>query len=288
MNLILLKKLFLKDKTVSGCSTLTLVYYDNAVQRFINYVGDIDVSDLCYPLIQDYIISLQMNDSINSISVQTYTRGLRCFVSWLVKNDYADVSLYIKFKLPKASRPVINVLTEEEQKRLLNCFDLNTVLGLRNYIICSLMFSSGLRRAEVVSLRSDCVFDDYIIVTGKGDKQRFVPIVASLSVLLRRYMDLCGENEYVFLKDDGSPVSATTVKDMFIRLKRLSDIPRLHPHLLRHTFATVYYENGGDIHNLMDILGHTTVNMTEKYMHLSRKTMCRDFVQLNPLSSLFV
>ena len=140
MYLQTLKEFYLKIKTASGVSPLTYTYYDKTASMFIDFVGDIDSTALTYDHITDYLQYLRKIPTINSVSIQTYARGARCFVSWLAKNDYCDISLFIKFKLPKAEKPVINVLTEEEQKRLFSCFDLNDTLGLRNFIMCSLMF----------------------------------------------------------------------------------------------------------------------------------------------------
>lgn len=276
-----LLELYLLDKSAAGVSPLTITYYRTSVDKFRSFVGNIPVSALSLLQIKRYILFLQSQD-INSVSVRTYARGLRVFVSWLVENDFAPEELFIKFKLPKCEKPVINVLSDEEQKRLFSCFDLDETLGLRNYIICMLAFGSGLRRAEIVNLRTENIFRDFVIVQGKGSKERVVPITKEVYALIRRYIAITRRHEYLLLQADGKPITISTVKNLFARLKKKSEIPRLHAHLLRHTFATLYYENGGDIHNLSDVLGHSSLAMTEKYMHLSRLTVLRDFDRLSP------
>lgn len=278
-----LLEMFLLDKTAAGVSPLTIDYYRASVYKFVRFAGNISVGDLSLLMIKQFILCLQSQD-INSVSVRSYARGFRVFVSWLVENDYVPEELFLKFKLPKSEKPVINVLTDEEQKRLFDCFNLETTLGQRDYIICMLAFGSGLRRAEIVGLRLENVFSDFVIVRGKGAKERIVPITKEMHDLIRLYVSrVCiVDREYLLLQDDGRPITICTVKDLFARLKKKSDIPRLHAHLLRHTFATLYYENGGDIHNLSDVLGHSTLTMTEKYMHLSRLAVLRDFDRLSP------
>ncbi len=283
MTLSVLKEFYLKIKIASGIAETTYIYYDKTSQMFIDYVGDIESSSLVYDHITDYLSYLRTVPTINSISVQTYARGARCFVSWLAKNDYCDISLFVKFKLPKAEQPVINILTEEEQKRLFDCFDLDSTLGLRNFIICSLLFGSGVRRAEVVGIRSCNVYEDYIVVLGKGNKERFVPIPDGLYELIQKYVSSVGKNDFLFLQHNGAPIQITTVKNLFNKLKKKSDIPRLGMHLLRHTFATLYYENGGTIDNLSRILGHSNYEITKRYMHLSKKAILRDFNAYTPL-----
>lgn len=283
MTLTTLKDFYLKIKVASGISPLTYEYYDKTTNMFIKYLGDIESNSLTFEHITNYLQHLRTVPTINSVSVQTYARGAKCFVSWLAKNDYCDMSVFVKFKLPKAEKPIINVLTDDEQKRLFGCFDLGDTLGLRNFIICSLLFGSGLRRAEVVNLRSANVFEDYIIVLGKGNKERLVPIPNGMYKLIRRYQNIVGVNEFLFVQHNGTPIQITTVKNLFTRLKKQSGISRLGMHLLRHTFATMYFENGGSIFNLSRILGHSNLEITKRYMHLSRKTLLQDFNEYTPL-----
>ena len=284
MTLSVLKEFYLKIKIASGVAETTYIYYDKTSQMLVDFLGaDFDSNSLSDAHITDFLTSLRDIPTINSISVQTYARGARCFVSWLAKNKYCDISVFLNFKLPKAKAPVINILTEDEQKRLFDCFDLDTTLGLRNFIICSLLFGSGIRRAEVCSIRSEGVFEDYIIVLGKGNKERFVPIPNGLYDLIEQYTRIVGKNEFLFIQANGRPIQITTVKNLFNKLKKKSDIPRLGMHLLRHTFATLYYENGGTIDNLSRILGHSNYEITKRYMHLSVKPMLRNFDTYTPL-----
>ncbi|MBR2460679.1 MAG: tyrosine-type recombinase/integrase [Clostridia bacterium] len=153
----------------------------------------------------------------------------------------------------------------------------STFNGLRDYTVCTLMVDSGLRLHEIVTLERKHVHLDerYLIVTGKGDKQRIVPFGDFTARTLRAYDDArkswCPPIASFFVTVDGEPMIDTTLKDVFRRLKERSGIPRLHPHLLRHTFATKYLGNGGDVYTLQRILGHTTLDMVKKYLHLSNQ-----------------
>ncbi len=88
------------------------------------------------------------------------------------------------------------------------------------------------------------------------------------------------------IKDTLCPLEITTVKQLFRKLKKCADIPRLRPHLLRHTFAARYLENGGDIYSLQHILGHTSLEMVKKYVHLTDRKMAVYFPQYSPLDNL--
>jgi len=171
------------------------------------------------------------------------------------------------------------------------CFDLRTMTGARNYAICALMLDSGLRLNEVVTLPIGAVhvLEGYVIVDGKGKKQRLVPLGLQSKRALIRYMGRVPRGEQkapLFVKDNLTPLRQSTVKDLFRKLKVRAGVPRLRPHLLRHSFATRYLENGGDIYSLQQILGHTSLEMVKKYVHLipSKTVVC--FPQFSPLDNL--
>ena len=93
-------------------------------------------------------------------------------------------------------------------------------------------------------------------------------------------------SDYVFVTTSGKPISHTTLTQLFKKLKKRADIPRLHAHLLRHTFATKYLENGGDMFSLQQILGHTTLEMVKKYVHLNDGLKVRRFSEFSPLDNI--
>ena len=200
-------------------------------------------------------------------------------------------SIPARFKLPKAQRKTIDVLTDEEIRRLFACFDLRTMTGARNYAICALMLDSGLRLNEVVTLPIGAVHvsEGYAIVDGKGNKQRLVPLGLQSKRALIRYMGRVPQGEQkapLFVKDNLTPLQQSTVKDLFRKLKARAGIPRLRPHLLRHSFATRYLENGGDIYTLQQILGHTSLEMVKRYVHLIPQKTIVCFPQYSPLDNL--
>lgn len=122
----------------------------------------------------------------------------------------------------------------------------------------------------------------------KGNKERFVPLGLNSKRALLRYCSIVpnGEKETpLFVKDTLIPIRESTVKQLFRKLKEQSEIPRLHPHLLRHTFATRYIERGGDIYSLQSILGHTSLEMVKKYVHLIPSKTVVNFSALSPLDN---
>lgn len=284
---------FLIDQEIRGNSINTIDYYKRSLEYFMRFVTHEKViNDVKLINCKEYYIYLNQRD-ITTVSRQTYIRALRAFLTWCYNEGYIDVNISERFKLPRAQRKVIDVLTDDEINRLMNNFDLKTFLGLRNYCICALMLDSGLRLNEVVKLKIGSLHlsESYAIVDGKGNKQRFVPLGLNTKKALMKYLARLPFLELqtpLFVSEELIPIDYDCVKTLFQRLKKQSNIPRLHAHLLRHTFATRYLENGGDIYSLQNILGHSTLEMVKKYVHLTSNKMIVNFYTLSPLDKVYL
>lgn len=287
---------FFLDQTVKGNSSETLKYYHSCLDKFQRFCGDdFEVKNITLRFCKDYYLYLS-HQEISSISVQSYIRGLRAFLKYLYEEDLIDEDICTKFKLPKASRKIIDVLSDEEIDKLLATLSGNEWLTVRNRLILALMLDSGLRLNEVVTLQASHVYlnDKYLIVTGKGNKQRTVPFGEFTAATLRTYLLLTkdvGSRTSLIIKVSATlcgfePITQAAIKNMFKRLKVRSGIPRLYPHLLRHTFATRYLENGGNIYTLQAILGHSSLEMVKKYLHLATSRIRADFPKFSPLDNI--
>lgn len=285
---------FLLDQRIRGNSPETVVHYRRSIRFFQDFVGDCNVDELTILDCKRYYVMLADRE-LSSVSVQTYIRALRAFLTWLHENEYHSQNIPARFKLPKAQRKIIDVLTDDEVRRLFGCLDEKDPLDLRNLCILSLMLDSGLRRHEVVTaLRSQLHLDErYLIVTGKGNKQRIVPFGSETARLLTLYLEKNPGHLSLLVKvsrpsarDAGQPITNNTVKMMFEDLKTRTRIARIHAHLLRHTFATRYLENGGNIYGLQAILGHSSLEMCKRYLHLSSARICTDFAARSPLDCI--
>lgn len=276
-------ELFLMEQQLRGNTPKTIHNYERLVSYFCNFTGDIDVDELnighvkSYQLFlndkdKDYNFETTLKKKITKTTIQTYMRAVRVFMNWLYDESYIPNNVVKRYKLPKAPKKVIEILSVEEIERVYKSLNDNTEFGLRNKCIISLMLDSGLRRDEAITLQIGSVhFTQNIIkVTGKGEKDRIVPMGLYTKKLLFKYMNgYRPMPEYpsnnVFLSQEKTPVSTDVIKMLFYRLKKKTNIQRLTPHLLRHTFATRYLINGGDAFSLQLILGHTSLEMTRKY-----------------------
>jgi integrase/recombinase XerC/integrase/recombinase XerD len=282
---------FLIEQQVRGNSSKTVLYYRRCLGYFASFVGsETPLPCVDLQLCKRYSLHLA-GRAISSVTRQTYTRALRAFLAWCFSEGYIIENIPAKFRLPKAQRKAIDVLTDDEIRRLFACFNLRTMTGARNFAICALMLDSGLRLNEVVTLESGSIHiaEGYVIVNGKGGKQRMVPLGLQSKRALVRYLGRVPPQTgqtLLFVKDTLTPLRQSTVKQLFRALKTRAKIPRLHPHLLRHTFATRYLQHGGDVYSLQQILGHTTLEMVRCYVHLTGARAVVNFPQFSPLDHL--
>ena len=283
---------FLIEQKIRGNSSRTVRNYEVQLNYFADFAGrDFDMNELTVELCRSYYLHLTERD-LTSVTVQTYIRQLRAFLNWLYRFDYMRLDICARFKLPKARRDVIDTLTDEEIRRLFDVYTGDGFLAVRNRAILSLYLDGGLRLNELVTIRTNRMHirERYVIVDGKGNKQRAVPFGNQTRDALQLYADLIlhpGGSPYFFLKqlpgDEFAPLKEAGIKMLFRDLKAASGIERLHPHLLRHTFATRYLENGGNIYSLQMILGHTSLEMVKRYLHLANRRIVSEFVNFSPL-----
>lgn len=282
---------FLIEQHIRGNTEKTIRYYTSCLDLFARFAGsDTEIDKISIDLLKRYYMHLA-NGNVTTTTVQTYIRAVRAFLTWCYHEELMSENLTEKFRLPKAQRKTIDVLTDSEICRLFSCFNLRNPVSLRNACVCSLMLDCGLRLNEVVTLTLDHLrlTDGYAIVDGKGNKQRIVPLGYQTRKLLLRYLShrpLSVKHSAVFIQRDLTPITDNTLRLMFRRLKTQANIPRIRAHLLRHTFATNFLQNGGDIYTLQQILGHTSLEMVKRYVHFTPVKMQSTHAKYSPLDKV--
>ncbi len=268
-----------------GKSPKTLRGYQQQLERFCRWF-DGTLSEFTLHAVRDYVAELQVvrkyeghpsipvqDEGLSSQTIKGHVVVLKGFATWLWEEDYTDDNALRKLKTPKAAKKVMITLTEAEISRILSCIERETVTGLRNEAAVLLLLDTGLRCAELVGLQQKDLFlqDQCLKVMGKGLKERIVPFGDRATRALLRYLNMrpdangCGS---VFLNRDGGPLTENAVKSVFERLAWKAGIPRLHMHLLRHTFATNYLLAEKNPLKLQRILGHETMEMTQRYVDM--------------------
>lgn len=242
---------------------------------FINFCSaEMDVEDLDIMTFKAYQLYISEHREINKISVRTYARAVKVFYRWLYFEEYIDIDIN-RLNLMKANKEVILPLSDNEVKQLLTLYDNSSFLSCRNRSIIMLMLDCGLRLGEVVNLMlNDIDFvNHYLVINGKGSKQRIVPFGFAVSGQLSVYIDyrkhcITDTNSF-FLTQQNKAITHNTIKMLFARIKKKKAFSRVYPHLLRHTFATNFVYNGGNLEVLRVLMGHSTINITQIYIHLA-------------------
>jgi len=263
---------FLQEQKARGNTNSTIRDYERNLSYFVNFCGDIDISTIDKSKIIDYIVYLREkpknlghknkkvydNTFVSSVTIQSYVRHLKVFLTWCYENDYIDTDLSAKIKLPKAKKELIKILSDEEIESIFKACDRGDY-RLRDKLIISLMLHSGLRANEVALLKKANYNSKakLYIVFGKGQKERIVPIGKTTAQYLDEFIEENNKyyyfrrQEYLFVDSYSRRITYNAIRLMIDRVAKRSKVERLHPHLLRHTFATRYLvKTKGDITSL--------------------------------------
>ena len=222
-------------------------------------------------------------------------RAVRSFSTWAYEEGYLDENMMRRLKLPQLPKTFPEPLSEEEINRILTASLNNTNERLRNFAIIMLFLDTGIRLDELVNLKISKI--DFAVgemtVFGKGSKERKVPIGTQVKKALIEYMTRERPeavnpqySDQVFFNVDGYPITHDTVEKMFQRVKKVAGVEKFHPHACRHTFSVRYLINGGDAFSLQKILGHTTLEMTRKYVNLASGDIKDKHRRFSPMDNL--
>jgi len=275
-----------------GKASSTISWYDDKLHEFLRWLDGrsygTDLRELTIDRVREFVLHLQeredkyernpfvptRREKLSSHTIQGHVRVLKAFASWLYREGYTDDNLLGRQRLPKARRIEPEWLTQEEIERLLGAFDRKTTMGARDYAIVLTFLDTGLRCGELCNLAMPGADLDtgQLKVIGKGNKERTVPVGVRAVRALRRYRDHFRppiEAPNFFMTVEGKPLTVAAVRLMIRRAKQRVDIPRLHAHLLRHTFAIHYLMAGGDVFSLQRILGHSSLEVTRMYVNMA-------------------
>ncbi|HYD92145.1 MAG TPA: site-specific tyrosine recombinase XerD [Flavobacterium sp.] len=276
-------------KIERGLSLNSIENYAYDVQRLTNYLETqgIDVSPLKIEeeVIQQFVYHIAAE--LNPRSRARLISGLKSFFNYLIFEDYRKTSPMELIEVPKIGRKLPDTLSVGEIDRLIAAIEFSVDKEghssmHRNRAMLETLYSCGLRVSELVSLKiSDLFFDEgFIKITGKGNKQRFVPIGDYTQKHIKLYMDnernkvaiQKGHEDTLFLNRRGKGLTRAMVFTIIKRLaEKISLNKTISPHTFRHSFATHLLENGADLRSIQLMLGHESITTTEIYMHLDRK-----------------
>ncbi len=291
-------------------SPKTISWYSANLKSFRNYLKSRHLPDsldnIDTKLLREYVLYLLKKtkyenhpytpakpELLSAATVHGHVRTLRAFFNWLVREGLTENNPAKDVKPPKVTRKVVSTLSDEEIRAVLNTFSISPS-DARNQTLFMILLDTGLRIGELVNLKMDDVHLDegYLKVLGKGKKERIVPIGNNAQRALQRYLfrfrpkPINPVINNVFLSVSSKALTENSMKLMFTRLSKRSGVYRLHAHLCRHTFATRFLINGGDVFSLQQILGHSTLEMVRHYVNLASSHIAIQHQKYSPLDRI--
>lgn len=272
-------------------STATIESYQRDILQFKEFINAINVTDCCE------VDSLHVRNFAGSrrrrgVSARSLHRSLsaiRGFYNFLQREQFIENNPVADVSAPRMQKKLPDLLDVDEINRLLTEGPQNP-LRLRDHAIMELMYSSGLRLAELVNLNIGAIdlSQGQVHVLGKGNKSRYLPIGAAACKVLRRWLDarpnIAAENELaVFVNNRGKRLSPRAVQQRLAQLAREQGLDKhVHPHMLRHSFASHLLESSGDLRAVQEMLGHADISTTQIYTHLDFQHLAQVYDRAHP------
>lgn len=285
-------------KIERGLSKNTITNYSFDIERLCLFLTEnkITVSPLkiSEETVQQFIYAI--SSQVNARSQARIISGLKSFFSYLIFEDYRKDNPMELIEAPKTGRKLPDTLAVEEIDKLILAIDLSSNEGERNKAMLETLYSCGLRVSELVSLKiSDLFFDEgFIKITGKGNKERFVPIAHSTQKYILLYKENVRINvpvkkefsDTLFLNRRGGQLTRAMVFTIISNLaSKIGLTKKISPHTFRHSFATHLLENGADLRSIQLMLGHESITTTEIYLHLDRTFLTEVINNFHPRKS---
>ena len=261
------------------------------LEIFINLSNKIKYKTITKDEIREYLKRLD-EENYSKSSVSQNLSALRNFYSFLVNNNKITSNQFKLIKNPKKEKHLPNFLQPDELQSIFDSIELETPLGIRNRLIIELLYATGLRVSELVSLElKDIDFSNHEIrVIGKGDKERIVFFGDYALKYLKMYLNrsrsilLNGKKEDILLLNkDGNPITARGIEVVIDKIVNEAALKHnISPHVIRHTFATDMLNNGADLKSVQELLGHSSLSTTQIYTHITNERLRSVYLKTFP------
>lgn len=276
--------------TEKGLTPNTIEAYQRDLKHFISFLKNHNTSSFLNVTSTELISFLAYlhTSGYATSSVSRALIAIKVLFRFLKREGIMNENVARYLKTPRIWQTIPTVLTVEETERLLSVPDKSTHGGARDAAILELLYSSGLRATELCKLKIIDVDDDSLKVFGKGRKERIVPIgrpaIDAIDYYLLHFRcQFENEEETLFLTKHGKPLDRIDLWKIIKKHALAAGIAKtISPHTLRHSFATHLLDNGADLRIIQEMLGHASINSTERYAHVSRKHLQNAFDRCHP------
>lgn len=285
-------EIFIADKESQGRASKTIKDYQESIEKFIKYNGDIDITDIEVGNIIKYRNHLLKEEELSNASINHYLRDLRTYINYAYNNGYTTRK--IKVELVKGQENIKEVFTDEELEKLLRKpTNKNDFAEWRMYTIICYVLATGNRADTIVNITlSDVDLNRRImrIATAKNKRVSEIGLDKSITSLLRKYIkDWRSDatlSEYLFCNISGDKLTTNALRQSFSKYCHERGVDKTSIHALRHTFAKLYILNGGSEFKLQQMLGHSTLAMTRHYVSMFGADLARDIDTVSPFVTL--
>lgn len=280
-------------KLEKSLSDNTISSYEQDLMKLRDYCQkhNIEPKDATFTDLQDFLYT-QFKTDTNPRSQARIISGIRSFYRFLLYNNYIEQDPSELLELPRLGSHLPEVLSVEEIDNMIAAIDLSKKEGRRNRAIIEMLYGSGLRVSELVTLKLSNMYrkEGYMLVEGKGSKQRLVPISDEaekqfqLWLMDRNQLDVKPEfSDYAFLNRYGRGLTRSMIFHIIKELAELAGVKKnISPHTLRHSFATHLLQNGADLRIIQQLLGHESITTTEIYTHVTVENLRDAILKYHP------
>lgn len=274
-----------------GLSPLSIDAYKRDIKKFIAFAEEKGITTP-KEAVSDHItefLGVLKREGKASSSLCRAMISLKVYFKFLIREEVVDKNVTTFLSTPKMWQLIPDILTTEEIEALLSQPNPEDPMGSRDLAILSILYATGIRVSELCTLGIYDVDDDRIKVMGKGSKERLVPIAEKAVQALDRYLGgfrdqfgIKGEKA-LFVTKKGRPLDRVTVWKLIKKYGKEAGIEKnISPHTLRHSFATHLLENGADLRVIQEMLGHASINSTDRYTHISTNQLQQSFQNFHP------
>lgn len=288
-------KLFIEYLQIEkNCSQYTIDYYQEDLRDFFMFMSEQAVenlSDVSYYDARLYLTKLY-NQQLARRSVARKISSLRSFYTFLLREKLVKENPFSLVKLPKAEQRLPNFFYEEEIRQLFEVCRSDTPLDQRNQALLELLYGTGIRVGECaqIHVRDIDLTLSTVLVRGKGHKERYVPFGSFATEALHMYIEngrkkLLQKNSHdvLFVNFRGGPLTTRGIRLILNKMIEKTALNgKIHPHMLRHSFATHLLNNGADLRTVQELLGHANLSSTQVYTHVSNEHLRKTYMAHHP------